>query len=112
MASEPDRLCVLVVYAADSQTAWQQMVHLPAPCSVADAIAASGFAAAFPDVNWEVGGVGIFGKRVKSQTLVAQGDRIEIYRELVFDPKESRRRRARHRQWQRQQQQQNKGTKA
>lgn len=110
MASEPDHLSVLVVYAADVRTAWQCVVRVPSPCTVADAIQVSGFASAFPQVNWEVSGVGIFGKRVKPQTRVAMGDRIEIYRELVFDPKESRRRRARHRQWQRQQQQRHKGT--
>lgn len=100
---------VLVVYAANASHAWQRVVGLAAPASVAQVIANSGFLKAHPDVDWQACGVGIFGKRVTPQTMVADGDRIEIYRPLVFDPKESRRRRARHRLMQKQQKQ---GTKA
>jgi hypothetical protein len=108
---------VLVVYAAHATEVWQRTVELTTPCSVAQVIGLSGFGLANPNVDWQVGGVGIFGKRVTPQTMVADGDRIEIYRSLVFDPKESRRRRARHRQLQKQsqkqlQKQQPKGTTA
>jgi hypothetical protein len=41
--------------------------------------------------------VGIFGRRVAADAPVADGDRVEIYRSLVNDPKEARRRRARKR---------------
>jgi putative ubiquitin-RnfH superfamily antitoxin RatB of RatAB toxin-antitoxin module len=52
---------------------------------VRDALAASGLAGdAF----------GIFGKRVGLNQPLADGDRVEIYRPLVVDPKEARRRRA------------------
>lgn len=39
--------------------------------------------------------VGIFAKPVSLNTVVKSGDRIEIYRPLVIDPKEKRRQRAR-----------------
>jgi uncharacterized protein len=38
--------------------------------------------------------VGIFGKRCPRDAVVKNGDRIEIYRRLIADPKDSRRRRA------------------
>ena len=54
-------------------------------------------AQAFPVVQpWERG-VGVFGRAVEAGTPLADGDRVEIYRGLSFDPKESRRRRAEHR---------------
>ncbi len=40
------------------------------------------------------GKVGIFGKVAKMSQVLKEGDRIEIYRPLVNDPKEARRRRA------------------
>lgn len=40
------------------------------------------------------GKVGIFGKVVPANAVVADGDRVEIYRPLAMDPKEARRRRA------------------
>lgn len=40
-------------------------------------------------------GAGVFGVRGTPDTLLSDGDRIEIYRPLSFDPMESRRRRAR-----------------
>ena len=100
---------VLVIYAPSSGPAWQRAVELPAGSCVYQAIERSEFQTFFPNIDWQACGVGIFGKRVTPQTRVAGGDRIEIYRDLVFDPKESRRRRARHRQ--QRQRQKNQGEK-
>ena len=80
---------VEVVYArpdgADAVT-----VELPPGARVRDALRASGF-----DVD--VSAVGIFGKRVRPDAPLADGDRVEIYRPLALDPKERRRQRARKR---------------
>jgi len=65
-------------------------VQLPAGASVRDALRASGIAA-------EASAVGVFGKRVRPDTPLADGDRVEIYRPLWLDPKERRRQRARQR---------------
>ena len=89
---------VLVVYVPASGIVWQQVVKTSSQLTVEQAIRLSGFAGQHPDIDWQAGGVGIFGKRVQPSDLVFEGDRIEIYRGLVFDPKESRRRRALHRQ--------------
>lgn len=48
----------------------------------------------FPEIVFEDGKVGIFGKAVKLTQVVKAFDRIEIYRPLINDPKELRRRRA------------------
>jgi len=40
------------------------------------------------------GRIGIFGKLVRADARVSDGDRVEIYRPLAADPKEARRRRA------------------
>ena len=61
-------------------------LQLPSGATVRDALAASGIKGTQ---------VGIFGKRVAMDTRLADGDRVEIYRPLVIDPKEARRRRAR-----------------
>jgi len=62
------------------------VIRLPDGATVRDALLAAGMSAER---------VGIFGRVVKPETRLADGDRIEIYRPLVLDPKEARRRRAR-----------------
>ena len=61
-------------------------LSLPAGSCVADALAAAGLACAEK--------VGIFGRVVRLDAPLADGDRVEIYRPLMLDPKEARRRRA------------------
>jgi hypothetical protein len=90
------RIAVSVCYALPAQV-WLRELRLPAGATVADALRESGFAQAFPVVQpWERG-VGVFGRVVEAGTPLRDGDRVEIYRGLSFDPKESRRRRAEHR---------------
>jgi putative ubiquitin-RnfH superfamily antitoxin RatB of RatAB toxin-antitoxin module len=83
---------VEVVYAFpgghDSTT-----VELPAGGTVAQALAASGIAHRHPGID--LSRLGIFGRRADAQAPLAEGDRVEIYRPLALDPKESRRQRAR-----------------
>lgn len=61
---------------------------------VEDVIKQSGVLDAYPDIDLAVNKVGIFGRTVPLNTAVNDGDRIEIYRPLLADPKEIRRRRA------------------
>lgn len=92
----------MLVYSARVDHVWQQNLDVPVGCSVEQALAASEFERLFPQVAWRANGVGLFGQRVRPEHRLSHQDRIEIYRELVFDPKESRRRRALHRQRQKQ----------
>lgn len=70
-------------------------VSVPAGATVADAIALSGMAACHPEIETVMGAVGIFGRRVPLSAQPEAGDRIEIYRPLVADPKQLRQARAR-----------------
>jgi uncharacterized protein len=96
MASEAPAMTVWVVYARPHD-AWQRQVFLPTGATAADAIAASGFGQAFPGIDAWGAGVGVFGRMVPPTHALRDGDRVEVYRALVFDPMESRRRRAEHR---------------
>lgn len=60
--------------------------------TVRDLLQASGFARDYPEVSDLA--VGIFAHCVTWDTLVKAGDRVELYRPLIVDPKEKRRRRA------------------
>jgi putative ubiquitin-RnfH superfamily antitoxin RatB of RatAB toxin-antitoxin module len=76
---------VEVVYALPGE-ARVATVELKPGATVRDAVAAAGFPA--------TENVGVFGKRVRADHRLSQGERVEIYRPLEVDPKEARRRRA------------------
>jgi|SRR5690606_669534 len=97
MSSKAVACLHISVCFADAHTVWQRRVQLAAPATVADAIKASGFAEAYPHIDAYANGVGVYGVLRDAQFCLRSGDRVEIYRPLVFDPMESRRRRARHR---------------
>lgn len=69
-------------------------IEVPAGTTVEAAIATSGIALRFPEINLDVLKVGIFGRLTKLQAPLRPGDRIEIYRPLIADPKQVRRKRA------------------
>jgi len=62
--------------------------------TVEQAIQLSGIRDKFSDIDLKVNKVGVFGKICKLDTPLKDQDRIEIYRKLIADPKESRRKRA------------------
>lgn len=96
MANEADVISVRVCYATPTST-WQRELSLPAGTTAHEALQRSGFRAAFPAIDpWRLG-VGIFGKLCQADTPLREGDRLEVYRALTFDPMVSRRRRAEHR---------------
>ena len=59
-----------------------------------DAIRLSGVLEQFPDIDLDASKLGIFSKISKVDTVLREKDRVEIYRPLIADPKESRRKRA------------------
>lgn len=77
----PDRQPILRVPLAEGAT-------------VEDAIHASGVLESFPEIDLSRYKVGIFSKLVKLDETVRDRDRVEIYRPLIADPKEVRRKRA------------------
>ena len=89
-----ESLRVRVVYAGERAQHVRDIVLVPGS-TVADSIAGSGIIEAANLGEGDLGHVGIFGRVVTPQTLLRDGDRVEIYRDLKVDPKEARRRRAR-----------------
>jgi putative ubiquitin-RnfH superfamily antitoxin RatB of RatAB toxin-antitoxin module len=69
-------------------------VEVPEGASAETAIRASGLLARFPDIDLARNPVGIFGKPCPPTHLLRPGDRVEIYRPLLADPREARRSRA------------------
>ncbi len=69
-------------------------VTLPPGSTIADAIKASGLLERFPEIDLNTQAVGIFSQLKKIADPVQSGDRVEIYRPLIADPKSLRRRRA------------------
>lgn len=90
------KITVEVVYAR-AETAWRVSLDLAAGSTLGQALEASGFAAMFPDYPVDRLGVGVYGQTCSNGYVLRDGDRVEIYRPLTFDPMESRRRRALHR---------------
>ncbi len=64
------------------------------PCTVEKAIALSKIKKQFPEIDLDKNKVGIFGKVARLTDTLREKDRVEIYRPLIADPKESRRARA------------------
>ncbi len=87
-----ERIRVAVVYA-DPNTQIEKWVDLPLDSTVGEAIAASGIAPSLPS-GFTPAAIGIYGTIVDEHHRVRHGDRIELYRPLLVDPKEARRRRA------------------
>ena len=83
------RLC----YATPTRECLRELSVAPGT-TIGEAIAASGLLAEWPEIDLAVHPVGIFGKKKALDTVLREHDRIEVYRPLVADPKDSRRRRA------------------
>jgi putative ubiquitin-RnfH superfamily antitoxin RatB of RatAB toxin-antitoxin module len=86
-------ITVEVIYALPDQQPLLR-VQLAEGASVKDAIHESGVLEAFPEIDLTRNKVGIFSKLVKLDEPVRDKDRVEIYRPLIADPKEVRRKRA------------------
>lgn len=90
--SEAKTMHVEVAYA-EPQRQFLRRIALPNGATVADAIAASDIAAEF-DLEVNELAAGIWYRVVARDAVLRDGDRVELYRPLQIDPKESRRRRA------------------
>lgn len=62
--------------------------------TVQTAITQSGILSQFPAIDLSTNKIGIFSRPIKLTDVLKEGDRIEIYRPLLADPKEIRRKRA------------------
>lgn len=85
---------VEVVYTASAVEQKQVELEVDLGASVLDAIIKSRVLEIYPEINLSKNKVGIFSKPVKLEQPLNEGDRVEIYRPLLIDPKDIRKKRA------------------
>jgi len=93
MAEQSANVAIQVCYATVEQQ-WLLDCTVASGTTIQQAIESSGIIGQAPEIDISVWRVGIYGKLKSLDTVVREHDRIEIYRPLIADPKESRRRRA------------------
>jgi len=88
-----NKISVEVVYGTPTS---QKIIEIAVEdeTTVEDAIKSSGIIAAYPEIDLAVNAVGIWNRAARLTDTVTDLDRIEIYRPLLADPKEVRKRRA------------------
>lgn len=88
----PEMMNIEVAYGtADKQCVYRLTVQ--AACTARQAALLAPIAPDFPDADVQAAILGVFGKRVADDFILRDGDRVEVYRALIADPKEARRRR-------------------
>ena len=89
----PNEILIEIAYALPEE---QVIISIKVPTifNVQQAIEKSGIQKKFPSINLSKNKVGIFGKKTTLDHTLNDRDRIEIYRPLILDPKEMRRKRA------------------
>ncbi|MDR3417025.1 MAG: RnfH family protein [Nevskia sp.] len=85
---------VEVAYAAGPSR--QSVVRLTVPrgCTLREAIGHAGLLREFPEIDLDRCKMGVFGRLRKPDEPLEAGDRVEIYRPLLADPKQARRERS------------------
>lgn len=83
------KINIEVVYANEIE---QMIIALAVnqPCTIENAIQISEVLTLFPEIDLTKNKVGIFSKVVPLTQLLKDGDRVEIYRGLLIDPKAAR----------------------
>ena len=89
-----ERMAVEVAYALPERQVILAL-DVATDATIEDVIRASGILAQFPDIDLASSQVGVFGKLARLTDTLHPGDRVEIYRPLIADPKEVRKQRAR-----------------
>ena len=91
--SEDSTITVEVAYALPHKQALLE-IQVPVGSTVLEAAQRSGVSAKFDGVDLDNAKFGIYGKVVAPTQVLREGDRVEVYRPLVADPKEVRKARA------------------
>ena len=89
-----DKLINIEVAYAEPETQVIIPLTVPQGTTIEQAIKQSGVLEMFPGIDLAVNKVGIFSKLSKLDSTLREKDRVEIYRKLIADPKEVRKRRA------------------
>ncbi len=86
-------LNIQICYATDRREELRDLQVLPGT-TIEQALRQSGILIEIPEIDLDHNPVGLWSKKKPLDTLLREHDRIEIYRPLIADPMESRRRRA------------------
>jgi putative ubiquitin-RnfH superfamily antitoxin RatB of RatAB toxin-antitoxin module len=86
-------LHITVAYSPAPRQVHEVALTLPEGSTVADALAASGLSAHFPDMDTQPGRLGVWGRRASPEQRLQERDRVEVWRPLRVDPKLARRQR-------------------
>jgi uncharacterized protein len=86
---------IIEVVYAQPQRSVVKCLQMPQGSRLADALACAAQDPAFSGVDLQNSPVGIFGRPARRDQALKEGDRIEIYRPLLEEPKLARRKRAR-----------------
>jgi len=91
--NSPKKILIEVVYALPEE---QTLLAFEVDDGITaqEVLDQSGILEQYPEINLEKQKVGLFGKIIKLDHRVREKDRIEIYRPLIADPKEVRKKRA------------------
>ncbi len=79
--AKPEQQVIIALQVEDQTTAEQAIIR-------------SSILNRFPEIDMATVKIGIFSKACNLQQVLTAGDRVEIYRPLLNDPKEARRKRA------------------
>lgn len=88
-----DPLSVTVVYSPAARQVQEVSLELADPCSVLQALQASGLLVRYPEIDNLHTPVGVWGRKAPLDQLLRDQDRVEVYRPLRVDPKVARRER-------------------
>ncbi len=88
-----EKIQIELVYALPNEQILLKF-EVPAGTSLIEGVRLSGILNKYPEIDLEKTKFGIFGKLSKPDVVLREKDRIEIYRPLIADPKEVRRKRA------------------
>ncbi|MFO1372736.1 MAG: RnfH family protein [Candidatus Competibacteraceae bacterium] len=92
-SAKPTTIRVEVAYARPDEQRITA-VEMPEGATLEQAIIQSRIQEQFPEIQLKTAKIGVFGKLSKLSATLRAGDRVEIYRPLLADPKEVRKKRA------------------
>lgn len=88
-----EQMNVEVVYALPKRQSLLT-VNVPVGSTARQAIERSGILSTYPEIDLSVNKIGVWSRTVKLDEILQAGDRVEIYRPLIADPKDMRKKRA------------------
>lgn len=84
---------ITVAYSPSARVVHEIPLRLPLGATVAQALEHSGLKKLFPELDWQLACMGIWGRKAATDQVLRENDRVEIYRPLRVDPKVARRER-------------------